>query len=306
MHHSRSCAGRPPLIRSFDRCVQKAADLAVDLAAVVQLEPFATIMAATILITGASGLLGTSLITRPAAAGYRIRAMSRQARPAQPGIEWATANLTTGDGLETALTGVDTIVHAAHDPRTDAGRGDIGGTQLLLAAAHRSAVRHVVFVSIVGIDRIPYPYYRHKLMTEDAVRSSSVPWTIVRGTQFHDYMDAQFRRFTRFPIGLLPKSWLGQPIHVDEFADVLWSYVEKGPSRRAPDVAGPQVLRYGDMMRAWLAAQGRRKVVLDLPIRGRMAAAFRSGGATAPDRAVGRMTWSEWLQARYGAAAKNS
>jgi uncharacterized protein YbjT (DUF2867 family) len=210
------------------------------------------------------------------------------------------ADLTTGAGLDAAMSGVDSIIHAASDPRTDAGRGDIAGAELLLAAGRRAGVRHILFVSIVGVDRIPYPYYRHKLMTEDAVRSGSIPWTIVRGTQFHDFMDTQFRRFTRFPVGLVPKSWLGQPIHVAEFADALWEHVIAGPSRRAPDVAGPEVMRYGDMMRAWLRAQGRHKVVLDLPIPGPMAAAFKSGGATAPDHAVGRMTWSAWLSTHYG------
>lgn len=256
-------------------------------------------MTATVLITGASGLLGQSLLKRPAAASYRVRAMSRRRRAPEAGVEWAAADLTTGAGLDAALDGVETIVHAASDPRTDAGRGDIAGTELLLAAAQHNDVRHIVYVSIVGIDRVPYPYYRNKLMTEDRIRSGSIPWTILRGTQFHDFVDMWFRRVTRFPIGLLPKSWLSQPIHVDEFADALWECVATGASRRAPDAAGPEVLRLGDMMHAWLAAQGRHKVIVNVPLRGRMAAAFRSGGATAPDRAVGRLTWKAWLQMKY-------
>jgi len=127
-----------------------------------------------------------------------------------------------------------------------------------------------------------------------------VPWTILRGTQFHDFIDMLFRRFTRHPIGFVPKSWLSQPVHVDEFADALWGCVAAGPGRRAPDFAGPEVLRFGDMMRVWLAAQRRRKLVLDLPLPGRMAQAFRSGGVTAPGRAVGRLTWAQWVTMRYG------
>ncbi len=239
------------------------------------------------------------MLDRPAAARYSVRAMSRRAHAAATGAEWVVADLTTGDGLEAATNGVDAIVHAASDPRRDAGRGDVAGTDRLLAAARTSGVRHIVFVSIVGIDRVPYPYYRHKLMTEDAVRSGTIPWTILRGTQFHDFMDAMFWRFTRFPVGVVPASWLGQPVHVDELADALWECVAAGPSRRAPDVAGPEVLRYGDMMRTWLRAQRRRMLVLNLPVPGRMAAAFRSGGATAPEHAVGRLRWSEWVNARY-------
>jgi uncharacterized protein YbjT (DUF2867 family) len=225
--------------------------------------------------------------------------MSRRASGSGGG-EWVSADLVTGHGLDAAVAGIDTVIHAASDPRGDPHSTDVAGTELLIAAAREAAVRHVIYVSIVGIDRVPYPYYREKLHAEDMVRSGSVPWTILRGTQFHDYMDFLFRRFARFPIGALPKSWLGQPVHVEEFADALWQCVAAGPSRRAPDIAGPEVLRYGDMMRTWLEAQGRHQLVLNLPIPGRTAAAFRSGGATAPDRAVGRMTWGAWLQARYG------
>jgi uncharacterized protein YbjT (DUF2867 family) len=260
----------------------------------------------TVLITGASGMLGRSLLARPAATGYRVRAMSHRAgaaRPAagrSPGTEWVVADLATGDGVEAAVAGIDTIIHAASDPRGDARRTDVEGTERLLAAAEAGGVRHVVYVSIVGIDRVPYPYYRRKLETEDRIRSATVPWTILRGTQFHGFMDRLFRRFARYPVAFVPKSWLGQPVHVDEFADALWDCVVAGPGRRAPDVAGPEVLRYGDMMRAWLAAQRMRKPVLNLPIWGSMAAAFRSGGVTAPGRAVGRTTWRQWLAMRYG------
>jgi uncharacterized protein YbjT (DUF2867 family) len=262
----------------------------------------------TVLVTGASGLLGRSLLARPAAARYQVRAMSRRA-PARPGggaatgVQWVVADLATGDGVESAVAGVDTVIHAATDPRGDARRTDVEGTERLLAAAQRASVRHVVYVSIVGIDRVPYAYYRRKLETEDRIRSAPVPWTILRGTQFHDLIDFLFRRFARYPVAFLPTSWLSQPVHVDEFADALWDCVAAGPSRRAPDFAGPEVLRFGDMMRAWLAAQHMRKPMVNLPIWGSMARAFRTGGATAPGRAVGRVAWRQWLAMRYGPAA---
>jgi uncharacterized protein YbjT (DUF2867 family) len=256
----------------------------------------------TVLVTGASGMLGRSLLARPAAASYRVRAVSRRPNRS-PGAEWVVADFVTGEGIDAAVDGVDVVIHAATDPRGDARRTDVEGTERLLAAAERAGVRHVVYVSIVGIDRVPYPYYRRKLETEDRIRSAPMSWTILRGTQFHDLIDGLFRRFTRYPVGFAPKSWLGQPVHVDEFADALWECVVAGPRRRAPDVAGPEVLRYGDMMRAWLAARRIRKPVLDLPLWGRMAAAFRSGGATAPGCAVGRVTWGQWLELKYGGAA---
>ena len=258
---------------------------------------------ATVLLTGASGVLGRSLLSRPAAAGHRVKAMSRRAavsEDAARGVEWLRADLATGEGLEAAVTGAETVIHAASDARGDARRTDVEGTARLLDAARRAGVRHVVYVSIVGIDRVPFPYYRHKLATEEVVRGAGVPWTICRGTQFHDFMDFLFRRMTRPPVALVPAGFRGQPIHVDEFADALWRCVAAGPAGRAPDVAGPEVLLYRNMLRTWMSAQGMRKPVLPLPIPGPIAAGFRHGHVTAPDRAVGRVTWDAWVRAKYG------
>jgi uncharacterized protein YbjT (DUF2867 family) len=154
----------------------------------------------------------------------------------------------------------------------------------------------------VGIDGIPFAYYRHKLAAEREVEAGRVPWTILRGTQFHDLVDTVIGGMMRFPVGLVPKDLQSQPVHVDEFADALWERVAAGPAGRAPDVAGPEVLRFGAMAEAWKAARGVRRPIVHLPLPGAVAAALRRGHGTAPDRAVGRVTWAEWLQARYGAA----
>lgn len=252
----------------------------------------------TVLVTGASGLLGRGLLSRPAASTYRLRAMSR--RPGDgDAAEWVRADLVTSVGLEAAVHGVDVIIHGASAPRHDTRRTDVGGTARLMEVARRAGVKHVIYVSIVGIDRIPYAYYRHKLAAEDVVRTGRVAWTIVRATQFHDFMDLQCRRATRYPIAAFPTDWLGQPIHVDEFADMLWAQVAAGPVGRAPDVGGPDVLTYGEILKTWMEGNQMRKPVIRLPIPGRTAAAFRAGRATTPDRAVGRITWRSWVSARY-------
>lgn len=259
----------------------------------------------TVLVTGASGLLGRKLLARPGGAGFRIRAVSRRAPRAtgrDAAVEWVRADLATGDGLEAALAGADVLLHAASSPRKDTERTDVAGTERLLAAAHAAGVRHAIYVSIVGVDRIPVAYYRYKLAAEGVVERGGVPWTILRGTQFHDFIDAIFRQATRLPVALIPKRWLGQPVHATEFADALWECVAGEPRGRAPDVAGPEVLSYGDMLRTWMAARGMKKPLLNLPLPGSASAALRQGHGTAPDRAVGRLTWGEWVRGKYGPA----
>jgi uncharacterized protein YbjT (DUF2867 family) len=259
----------------------------------------------TVLVTGASGTLGRALLARPAAARHHVRALARRLpTTSADGVEWMRVDLGSGEGLTDAVAGVDVVIHAASAPRGDTARIDVGGTERLVAAAACAGVRHLVYVSIVGIDRVPVAYYRHKLAAEAVVRSGEVPWTIVRGTQFHDLIDALFRGLDRVRLPVVPRGWLCQPIHVGDFADVLWDAVRRGPVGAAREVAGPEVLTWQAMLAAWRTAQGRSGRVLALPVPGRLGASFGRGDATAPARAVGGLTWSAWVGARYGPAGR--
>ncbi len=256
----------------------------------------------TVLITGASGTLGTQLLAQ-APAQRHLRALSRRERAASAAAHagtapatWHRADLATGDGLDAALHGVHTVIHAASDAR-DSARADVEGTRSLLAAAARHAVQHLVYISIVGIDRVPLQYYQHKLAAERLVADSGVPYSIVRGTQFHDFMRMQCTNMTMLPFAVVPRGFVAQPIHVDEFADAVWRIAAAAPAGSTSDIAGPEVLSYETMVTGWLNATGTRKRMLRVPVPGRIASAMRSGALTAPDRRVGTVTWSQWLAA---------
>jgi len=249
-------------------------------------------------ITGASGLLGRALLGSVPAGVHSIRAFSRRAAAGRSRVEWTQVDLATGAGLDTALDGIDTIVHAASSPRRDTYRTDVEGTRRLLEAARAAGVRHVVYVSIVGVDRVPVSYYARKYEAERLVEQGAVPWSIVRATQFHDFAASLLDRMARLPVAIAPRGWRCQPVHVDEFADELWRRVADGPSGRTPDFAGPDVLTYEAMLRSWIAARGITRRVAALPIPGALSRAMRRGDATAPDRAVGALSWEAWLHAR--------
>lgn len=261
-------------------------------------------MTQRILVTGGTGELGRRLVSRLREEGQAVRIMSRRARPADlaPNVEWAQADLETGQGLPEAVTGVATIVHAASNPRARTRQTDVEGTRRLLAAARSAHIKHVVYISIVGIERVPYAYYQAKLATENIIAAGDVPWTILRATQFHALLDYFLSVLTRFPIALLPTDWPSQPIAASEVAEALAHRVEAGPRGRLPDMGGPQVLRFGELARLWLAARGLKRLIVPVPLPGKAAQAFRRGYHTCPQNRQGQQTWDQWLQQKYGTA----
>jgi uncharacterized protein YbjT (DUF2867 family) len=249
-----------------------------------------------ILVTGGAGHLGRLVVKHLSAAGYRVRGMGRRANPGEdwPGAEWVQADLETGAGLPQAVQGMDVVVHTA-------GKGnwqvDVEGTRHLLDAVRQVGVSHVVYISIVGIDRVPYAYGKAKLACEDLIQHSGIPWSILRATQFHYGIDALLRMLTRLPlVTLLPTDLLLQPVAEDDVAGRLCKIVLAGPSGRLPDMGGPQVYTSGELARIWLKQRGMHRAIIPIFLPGKMARALRQGGNTCPHQATGTVSWEAWLQ----------
>lgn len=256
-----------------------------------------------VLVTGGAGSLGRRLVRLLADAGHAARVMSRRepAPAAQAGVEWARADLVTGEGLGAAVEGVKVIVHAASDPRR-AEAVDVGGTRRLSVAARAAGVSHLVYISIVGVDEIPFGYYRRKLAAEALVEASGVPHSILRATQFHSLIDFLLSKLARVPLAMpLPTDLKFQSVDETEVAERLAACVEAGARGRLPDFGGPAVLTLGEMAATWKRARGVSKRVVHLPLPGAVAAAFRAGKNTAPASERGVKGWEEWLATRVRA-----
>ena len=130
------------------------------------------------LVTGGTGTLGRNVVQALTETGYHVRMMSRQRQPANvfAATEWAHADLATGQGLAEAVAGIEVIVHAASSPAGHTRQIDIDGTRLLLEQARVAGVSHVIYISIVGVDRIPYAYYRAMSAVTCAGRSCDRPF----------------------------------------------------------------------------------------------------------------------------------
>lgn len=146
-------------------------------------------MAREILVIGATGTLGRQVLTTAVAAGHQVHALSRRERRDNPAVRWHRGDLLDGAGIDAAVDGMDVIVNCATQPTGDK---DVNAMQHLTSAVRRAGVGHLVHVSIVGIDRIPLPYYRTKIRAEQALDTSGVAHTVLRATQFHDLIATSF------------------------------------------------------------------------------------------------------------------
>ncbi|GAA4421020.1 NAD(P)H-binding protein [Actinokineospora soli] len=227
-----------------------------------------------ILVTGGTGTLGRAVVRDLTAAGHDVRVFSRR----------TGGDLVTGKGLPEALADVETVVHLATTLR---GPRDVRATRTLVDAA--TDVRHLVFVSIVGIDRIPIGYYRGKLAAERIVAER--PHTILRTTQFHDLVKAILAGMAKLPVMPIPKL-RAQPIDVRDVAARLTELATGDPRGRAPDMGGPEVRTLAELANEYLAAAGKRRPKVQVPFPGK---ALREGANLVPGPPAGTITFERYL-----------
>jgi uncharacterized protein YbjT (DUF2867 family) len=249
-------------------------------------------MDAPILVTGGTGTLGRAVVARLQDAGWEHRVLSRRSGP---GL--VTGDLAAGTGVDAAVGGAGVILHLATAPRHDAAT-----TRTLIDAALRHGRPHLVFVSIVGADRIPLAYYREKVAVERLVEESGLPWTLLRATQFHDLVAGVFGALAR--TGLLPvlARTSFQPIDVRDVSGRLVELAAADPGGRATDMGGPAIRSMDELARVWLRATGRRRPVLPVPLPGALARGYREGRHLAPHHPDGVITFEEFLAGRSAAS----
>ena len=249
-----------------------------------------------ITVTGGTGALGRVVVRHLEAAGHRARVVSRRTAPpaGDADREWAVADLAGGRAADDALAGAGVVVHCATAFRRG---GEARLVRTVVDAARRTGCRHLVYISIVGVDRVPLGYYRGKLAAERVIEASGLPHTIVRATQFHDLLRTGLAAAAKAPVLLVPDLPF-QPVDVRDVAAELVRVATGDPEGRAPDVAGPEVREARDLARSFLSAVGRRRRVLPVRFPGAVFAAYRDGGHLAPGRAVGRITFERYLAER--------
>ena len=233
-----------------------------------------------------------------------MRVLSRHSHDPEEGVEFVTGDLATGEGIDAAVDGAEVIIHCAGNSK-----GDEQTSPNLVRAASGAGARHLVYISVVGADRVPvvsgvdramFGYFESKLAAERVVADSGLPWTTLRATQFHDLSLMTARQMARLPLIPVPTGFQIQPVDADEVAARLVELALGAPAGLVPDMAGPRVYGMAELIRSYVRARRKHRVLVPLRLPGKAARAFRAGANLAPDRAVGHRTWEGFLAERVG------
>lgn len=263
----------------------------------------ANVRTSPILVTGGTGTLGRLVVARLRAAGCDVRVLSRgrRTRVGEAGIEFFTGDLARDEGIEDAVAGTEVIVHCA-----GSAKGDEEKAGHLVRAASRAGVQHIVYISVVGADKIPvvgsldramFIYFASKFAAERVLSDSGVPWSTLRATQFHDLFLKTAQQMVRLPVVPVPAGFRFQPIDAGEVAARLVELALGAPAGLVPDFGGPRIYEMAELLQGYLRATRRRRLIVPVWMPGNAARAIRAGANLAPERAVGRLTWEDFLEA---------
>ncbi|MFE2437388.1 SDR family oxidoreductase [Streptomyces sp. NPDC059409] len=239
-----------------------------------------------IAVIGGTGLIGSQVVEKLNAAGHQ----------AVPHSLSTGVDVVDGAGVDRAVEGADVVVNLTNSPTFDDASPAFFRTSMdnLLAAAHRAGVGHFVVLSIVGVDQVPeLDYYRAKLLQEEILRSGPVPYSIVRATQFMEFMEAVMSWTSDGDTVRLPPTPI-QPIAAKDVAAEVADVAVGTPLNGIRDIGGPDVFPLDELGRLTLSRNGDGRTVVTDPTAG-MFAAVKGDVLTDRDARLAPTRYTDWL-----------
>ncbi len=231
-----------------------------------------------ILVTGGTGTLGTHVVPMLRAQGAEVQVLSRSGGD-------ITCDLMT----QVPQIDADVVVHLAGGQKGD----DIATRNLLAACGN---VHHFVYISVIGADTVPLAWLRTKLVCEEAIAASGIPFTILRAAQFHNLTLTMVRAMAKLPIVPVPGMRL-QPVDARDVAARIASLALGTPAGRVADLAGPAVYDMKQLVQDYLTTVGKRRLTVPVRLPGKAGKAYRGGQNLTKDCDHGTHTWEEFLAA---------
>lgn len=268
-----------------------------------------------IVVLGGTGHAGSAVVREAVGRGLDVTALSRSGprpggfrhdRVTHVALDVLGEESAVDHALRQALTGAAAVVDTSNGTAGRALQVFVVGADRVARAAADAGVRRIAVLSIAGCDRGTYAYYRMHAAQERTYLAGPVPATVVRSTQFHDFLElftgrgGRLDRWARLGSVPYPRGVRFQPIDVTDVARALVDAALEGTagggaSSGTRTVGGPEVLDARDMTHAWARAHGARGPVVGVPLPGALGSFFRAGLNLAPDDAVGTVTYGQWL-----------
>ncbi|MEU9445719.1 SDR family oxidoreductase [Streptomyces sp. NPDC048304] len=239
-----------------------------------------------IAVLGGTGLIGSQVVKNLKAAGHEAVPLSQST-----GVD-----VITGKGLDDALAGADVVVNLTNSPTFDDASLAFFRTSMdnIAAAARKNGVGHFVILSIVGVDQVPeLDYYRAKVLQEQILAESSVPYSIVRATQFMEFMDAAMSWTSDGDTVRLPATPI-QPIAAKDVAAEVAGVAAGASLNGIRNIGGPDVFTLDELGRLTLARKGDRRTVVTDPTAG-MFATVKGDVLTDRDAHLAPTHYTDWL-----------
>jgi uncharacterized protein YbjT (DUF2867 family) len=238
-------------------------------------------------VIGGTGLIGSQVVDILTATGH-------QAVPHSPSTG---VDLLSGQGLPEALDGADVVINLTNSPTFDDASPAFFHTSMdnLLSAAQAAGVGHAVILSIVGAELVPdFAYYQAKVLQEDLLKAGPVPYSIVRATQFFEFMDALVAETADDKTVRLPAA-LVQPMASADVAQEVAEVSAGAPLRGTQAIAGPDVFRLDELGKITLTAHGDPRTVITDPSAGMLAAVVGDALLPKEGAVIAKTSYREWL-----------
>ncbi|MCM1938403.1 NAD(P)H-binding protein [Streptomyces sp. G3] len=239
-----------------------------------------------IAVIGGTGLIGSQVVEKLNADGHQ----------AVPHSLSTGVDVVDGAGVDRAVEGADAVVNLTNSPTFDDASPAFFRTSMdnLLAAADRAGVGHFVILSIVGVDQVPeLDYYRAKLLQEEILRRGPVPYSIVRATQFMEFMEAVMSWTSDGDTVRLPATPI-QPIAAKDVAAEVADVAVGTPLNGIRDIGGPDVFPLDELGRLTLSRNGDGRTVVTDPTAG-LFAAVKGDVLTDRDARLAPTRYTDWL-----------
>lgn len=247
-----------------------------------------------IVVIGGTGLIGRQVVANLRSIGHEVVAASPS----------SGVNAVTGEGLAAALAGAGVVVDVSNSPSfEDQPVLDFfeKSTRNLLAAARTAGVRHYVALSVVGTElMLTGGYFRAKLVQESLIKAGGVPFTIVRATQFFEFVKTIADVATQGAVVRLPAAPM-QPMAAADVAAALAAVAVAAPANGTVEIAGPEPIRMDALVRTYLEGVGDARTVTTDPKAfyfGNIPVNDRSLVPSGPQPRLGTIRFGDWLKAQ--------